>query len=317
VLFLQIYGAEAWRLWGHISTWLSAAFPRLFHLDHQTFRRDAQSTMKTWLIFPTDYTSSTTGFQRLVFLCGPNLVMIGYSWTIGLWAGFAQLTESTQTQNAGQCPWGRQLSQSLPRNAICPPISKNSPAERSNDWAPWTRKPLCVRAHNAHDKTYCTFSSSSFRRGQGINIITTLEGAADVTSAIHDPYFSWIPGIQSADPAIVDRHENSTWEIQDMQEKGKGVIALRDIQPGEVIIVDYPVLAVLSTFKQDIEGRQWRKLIERAVESLPEPSLLFNLAHTSGGEIVDDVIRTNNYGVAFDDHQYMGIFPKVSVGIPC
>jgi len=121
--------------------------------------------------------------------------------------------------------------------------------------------------------------------------------------------------MQAMDPSLVQSHQASMWELVDVPGKGKGVVAKRTIQPGEIIMLDYPVTITPTKFFNDLNPQR-RGLAGVAMAQLPNPSLVLDLAHSDeGGGIarVDDVIKTNAFGAEFASGQYMMLFPTVAV----
>lgn len=78
-------------------------------------------------------------------------------------------------------------------------------------------------------------------------------------------------------------------------------------------MLDYPIIAAMATFRSELSAEQGHKLLAQAVRQLPDPTILLGLARSSGGSRLEDIMQTNNYGVSIHSHEYMSIFPKISV----
>lgn len=115
----------------------------------------------------------------------------------------------------------------------------------------------------------------------------------------------------------VEASQNSPpYTIGYIPNKGKGLIAQRQIRKWEVVFVDYPSLLVhLDVFDVvDAEARQ--DLLERALHQLPEHQrdVALALARSTGGEPIEDIMRTNIFGVEMgSDIQHLGLLPIGSV----
>ncbi|KAK6956121.1 hypothetical protein Daesc_001391 [Daldinia eschscholtzii] len=97
--------------------------------------------------------------------------------------------------------------------------------------------------------------------------------------------------------------------IKDVPGKGKGLVAQRQIRKWEVVLVDYPVmLAHMGLF--DVVGPELREdVLERALRQLPEEqqSDILSLARSTGGETIEDILRTNIFdvplGLSYEDRK--------------
>ena len=217
----------------------------------------------------------------------------------------------------GNCRWSPIFPQLPLERAVCPrEVVDDKRSDNSESWAPWTYKPYCLQGEYSPETTYCVFTDAAFRGGQGISIITVPEDAAGVAKALEEPYYSWERGPQSADPTLIEQLESSLWEVKDVPGKGKGVVARRDIKPGEVIMVDYPIVAASMPFTGDVSLDQGNQLLHLAISQLPKPSLFHDLSHSTGDRVIEDTIKTNNFGININLNPHMGLFPKISVR-PC
>ncbi|KAL7621667.1 hypothetical protein AAE478_008994 [Parahypoxylon ruwenzoriense] len=203
----------------------------------------------------------------------------------------------------------------------CPlPIDEDSAID-TGIWRPWKRRPYCVEPFMTDEEVFgpefCLYTFEPFREDQGLTIITTPALAANTIDALDD---AAVPTkLRShSHPSAIGSQGNLTFAVKEVPGKEKGLVAQRRIQRWEVVLVDYPVmLAHMDLF--DVVGSEVRQdLLERALHQLPEQqqSGILSLARSKGGEPVEDILRTNIFGVELGEQiQHLGLFPLGSVSL--
>ncbi|OTA98155.1 hypothetical protein M426DRAFT_70346 [Hypoxylon sp. CI-4A] len=193
----------------------------------------------------------------------------------------------------------------------CPLLVDDEIALAQHSWHPWTYPPVCIQPEKASDSKLCVFSYTKLRGEQGISLITTPDIAAGGIGILEDPNPIWEAWARSQPLAV---SEPPPYEVRDLGDRGKGVIANRTIRRDEVVMLRYPVLVKI------MDPRPWKhqdvmKLLHRAAVQLPpkEALQMMQLAHSKGGYIVDDVINTNAFGVLINDADHSGLYLDVSV----
>jgi hypothetical protein len=83
-------------------------------------------------------------------------------------------------------------------------------------------------------------------------------------------------------------------------------------------MIDYASVIADVAFPGRVKRTQGQKLLEKAINQLPDPSKILMLAQSStkGAPIVEDVLRTNTFGAQLNDESYMALFPEISVRVP-
>jgi hypothetical protein len=107
------------------------------------------------------------------------------------------------------------------------------------------------------------------------------------------------------------------YEVQDLAGKGKGVIAKRSIQQGEIFMVSFPAVVLAEEFERGIEGMSGDdrlQLYEVAFNRLANKQRALSLAASAGGHPEEDIMKTNAFGIAIGSAQYSALFPEIAVG---
>jgi hypothetical protein len=66
-------------------------------------------------------------------------------------------------------------------------------------------------------------------------------------------------------------------------------------------------------FNRALSRDQWEGFVLRAVEQLPDKSDVMALARSTGGLVVEDILKTNMFGIQLANRAHVGLFPVVSV----
>jgi len=205
------------------------------------------------------------------------------------------------------CPAVRRSILNL--KAICPPTN----IQRSTEFLPWTHEPFCIRSRNKWGDDFCVYTNADFRSGQGISIITDVEGGLQIAdkSAVGKPELQGFPSAATGEDVPYVARE----------EPGKGIGLF--VKPGErvkagrTILLDYPAIVVNREVLQwlseeDREELQWLALMQLPAATRAR---VRSLAKSWGSEMdeVSDIMKTNTIGQAFGEHRHVSIFPQVSV----
>ncbi|KAI2601831.1 SET domain-containing protein [Hypoxylon sp. NC1633] len=200
--------------------------------------------------------------------------------------------------------------------STCPlPIDEDSAIDLGT-WAPWKRRPYCVEPFLADEPgpQFCVYTFEPFRGDQGISIITTPVLAAGMIDALDDAVVP--PKLRDfSSPALTAGQGSPAYVIKDVPGKGKGLVAKRKIRKWELVLVDHPaLLAHMDIF--DTVGPETRQdILERALHQLPEHQQreILSLARSSGGEPIEDTMKTNIFGVELGlEIPHLGLFPIAS-----
>ncbi|KAH9905154.1 SET domain-containing protein [Xylariomycetidae sp. FL2044] len=200
-------------------------------------------------------------------------------------------------------------------NRTCPtPIDDDSTIDTGN-WEPWTYRPYCLEPSDG-DRTgpeFCLYTSSTFRNNQGLSVISSPELAASIADMLDDSIVPLRLRVYGSREGGVE----PPYEITKVPGKGLGLVATRNIPPFEVVMVDYPsMVARLDTVTTlDPDGRL--HILEKAVRQLPEhqQEMIYSLARTGEEdeeEIIENILRTNIFGLELGDLVHMGLYPRAS-----
>lgn len=199
----------------------------------------------------------------------------------------------------------------------CPPPIDEESAIDTGTWEPWKCRPYCIEPlpGDAPGPQFCVYTFEPFRGDQGLSVITMPVLAASMVDALDDSVVP--PKLRDHLPSSLAAEGSSpAYVIKDIPGKGKGLVAQRQIRKWEVVLVDYPVmLAHLGLF--DVVGPELREdILDRALRQLPEEQQgeILSLARSTGGETVEDILRTNIFGVELGiEIPHLGLLPIGSV----
>ncbi|KAK4209631.1 hypothetical protein QBC37DRAFT_323700 [Rhypophila decipiens] len=215
---------------------------------------------------------------------------------------------------SGQCPnqpAGR-LEYDPLRKCPLPGVLGIIPDIEPSPETPWTLTPKCVgeeqKISNTTSRVHCIFTDGNFRTGHGTSLITTTTVAAHLVGleAFNDRPARLEAAKRDAVPA---------YEIVELEGRGKGAVATRDIRRGEIIMVDVPALLVGTEFLHDVRAHHRRRLIKQAINRLPGKTRdeVWSLSRNNGEYEIDAIMGANANSVAISDNGiHVGIFPKVS-----
>lgn len=219
-----------------------------------------------------------------------------------------------------QCPWGpvSPFLQSMRKCAV--PVDDDS--EPSQD-TPWTHEPSCVVPDALESpQKFCIYSSSAFNYGSGVSLIARPETAASVAGAILDPLPAWRARRHLARWGKLDTDMyDLPYTVVPIPGKGLGVVATRRIQQFETIMTSFPAIIADNEFFPAKEGHglpEDDRLFQKALDQLTDKQRLLTLARSKREEVhvVDDVIRTNAFGITVDGRDLKALYPEIAVCSP-
>ncbi|KAI1101873.1 SET domain-containing protein [Jackrogersella minutella] len=203
--------------------------------------------------------------------------------------------------------------------SICPlPIDEESAAE-TGTWAPWKRRPYCVEPFMRDDDItgpeFCLYTFESFRGDQSLSVVTTPALAATIVDALDDTFLPSKLRDHLSSSLMAEAHRDPAFTVEEVPGKGKGLTARHPIRKWDVVLMDHPaILAHTDLF--DVVGSEVRQdLLERALKLLPEKQQeeVLSLARSTGGEPIEDILKTNIFGVELGvEIPHLGIFPLAS-----
>ncbi|KAF6824423.1 hypothetical protein CPLU01_10854 [Colletotrichum plurivorum] len=208
-----------------------------------------------------------------------------------------------------RCDWNRAGPlEPRPRDTACPlPFGTRGPS----DWKPWTHRPVCTSPKT--QPRYCAFVKHSFRGESGILMLTSPETAAGDQSLIEDFDPAWVEHGRPSVPL-----GPAPFEVIDIPGRGFGVVANATIRAGAVIMREHPrILQVASPEPgpgAEVDRGEMVWVLEEGFVRLPgaDQVEVFGLAKSTGGHPLEDVIRTNTFGVKFNNVDHYGLFPGVA-----
>ncbi|GKT44235.1 uncharacterized protein ColSpa_04416 [Colletotrichum spaethianum] len=207
-----------------------------------------------------------------------------------------------------QCSWNPSGPLSLLEQ--CRKAYNSKTASGSSNWSPWTQQPVCVSPKTEKGPDYCAFVKEDFRGKTGVLIITSPEIAAGDYSIVGDFDPRWIDF--NRQPVRLDA---LPFEVKEMPGKGLGAVANTTIRAGDVILREYPVLLQLAEISAPIDRMKALWVLEEGFIRLPiqDQQRVFDLSRSTGGHVLEDIIRTNTFGATFNDVGHFGLFPRVAV----
>ncbi|KAH6691493.1 hypothetical protein F5X68DRAFT_229346 [Plectosphaerella plurivora] len=196
----------------------------------------------------------------------------------------------------------------------------------------WTTQPRCITwtprlgpSTSSHPVEHCIFTQAAFRYGHGVTIIASPGTASDLvgSGALSDtesylPLSISPPRIFAPGP-VFDFSGVPAYEVRDLPGKGKGVIAVRRIEKGEVLMLDYPAILAAADFASAAWTKTQERLLQVAVSQLPRQTqrrvldLAMSQTDLDSDMAVGDVFATNTCSVVLGNGvRFLGLFPEVS-----
>jgi hypothetical protein len=198
-------------------------------------------------------------------------------------------------------------------NSACIPIQDDKRLATTEAWDVWENTPHCFYPKNETFTKHCIYTYISSDGEGGLSFFTTPETAALSAGIVRSVDKPW----DHSNSFHLSFDRPASFEIETIQGKGKGIIAKRDIRKDEVIVTELPYLVIrsgLSKFMSSEERVQW---IQQALGQLPlsHEARIRKLARSNGGHAIEDIFRTNSFGIDVDGFDHSAIYPIISVRV--
>ena len=222
-----------------------------------------------------------------------------------------------------QCPWDPTYTATLLRpSASCALPVDDTTVSSSKAWeaVPWIHPPFCVvpRSIESTEK-FCVYSTPFFNEGGGLSLIATPETAASLSEAVKNPLPAWRSHHHLARQGRVQTEAyDLPYTVVSIPGKGWGVVATRHIYQFETIMTSFPVLISDNVFfpsEEDQGLAEGPEVFQRALDQLADKDRFLNLARSKGEDVhpVEDVVRTNAFGITVDGRAMKGLYPEIAV----
>ncbi|KAK5055198.1 hypothetical protein LTR84_012947 [Exophiala bonariae] len=177
----------------------------------------------------------------------------------------------------------------------------------TNDFAPWSYKPICTRFIDSIGSKLCVYTSSTFGNYRGLSVFTTPEISRKIAASV-----SFRSPKSLADHAL--NVVESRWYTKPTPGKGLGMFAGDHIRPGERVTANTPILiAYTEGFLPKAEREEYLRI---AVDQLPGPtkkSLLELSTLYDDREIpIQGIISGNAFDLQIDGNGHLAVFPEAS-----
>ncbi|GAB1313756.1 SET domain-containing protein 5 [Madurella fahalii] len=219
-----------------------------------------------------------------------------------------------------RCPWDPVIP-SLRSSGSCGiPIDDDTDGlARENQNAPWTHRPYCVVPLSTGPiEKFCVYSSSAFNHGSGVSVITTPQAAASIAGAIQDPLPAWrFRRHLSHQGHLATETYDLPYTVMPIPGKGLGVVATKHIKQFEVIMTSFPAMIADNAFfpsEGDESPVEYPRLFQKALDQLPDKERFLALTRSKGDDFdpVEDLIRTNAFGVTVNGRNAKGVYPEIA-----
>lgn len=213
----------------------------------------------------------------------------------------------TEAEHIGSSPLIRSpFTNPLPN--VCPVLQDGS----TSDTFPWTHPPTCLPlvlpslddSHTGTHRTFCVYTNTEFNNGRGISIIAAPETAAELSNEVYE--------------AAVGRtrEQSGQWEARKTKGKGLGLFAKKEIEAGETLSLESPVVIVSQEALSSVSHSRRKTLLEKAVEQLSETTreMVMNLSRRGGDGEVEDIINVNAIRAkVWDGTSHLLVIPEAAV----
>jgi hypothetical protein len=190
--------------------------------------------------------------------------------------------------------------QSYPTGVCLPSVASS---EQAATRGPWTWTPKCTQKPN-ESRPLCVFTAAGFAQGRGISLLTDPSTAQLISQsrAFTNPDILAGINIQADSPPFV---------IQELPSRGKGVIANRTIERGDLIMA----YTATNIFHAGALVEPDYHMLHTAVDQLPTSSraLWLDLATHSDGNMYHQKINTNTFLEEINGEEHYMIIPEVAV----
>jgi hypothetical protein len=208
-------------------------------------------------------------------------------------------------------------------NSSCPLPIDDVSVESGGGFTPWSHAPFCAewQAKGTPEGwanpvvKYCVYTSAAFRGNHGISVITTPELAASMSVGLDDA----VVPLHIRDHATSSMNSFGGGElvfgISELPGRGLGTMARHKIRKWTTIVAGYPAILARMDFMEVLEEKDVREVLSRAVGQLPQEQQenIFTLARSTGGGVLQDILKTNIFGVEIEGVLHMALIPEGSV----
>lgn len=209
-------------------------------------------------------------------------------------------------------------------NSSCPLPVDDASVAAGHGFSPWSHPPFCAewKAKGVPDGRanpavkYCVYTSEAFRGAHGISVVTTPELAASMSVGLDDAVV----------PLAIRDHATSSMSalgggelafgISELPGRGLGTMAKHKIRKWDSIVVGYPAILARMDFMDVLDEEDVLEVLSRSVGQLPleQQENVFSLARSTGGGVLQDILKTNIFGVDIEGVLHMALIPEGSVG---
>jgi len=128
-----------------------------------------------------------------------------------------------------------------------------------SNFRPWSHEPICTEELEGIGDVLCVFTSTDFQNGRGISIITIPRIAEQISIL---PVFS--PSASNS-----GLNTSSSRRVSQLPGKGRAILASSEIQQGEPIAADAPVVLFREGLAGMLSLQEYEELMRVAVSRLP------------------------------------------------
>ncbi|KAF2707969.1 hypothetical protein K504DRAFT_468366 [Pleomassaria siparia CBS 279.74] len=202
---------------------------------------------------------------------------------------------------------------------------------------PWSRKPYCTSS-TANSKKYCIYTSNA-TGANGLSLITTPKVATEAIQYLsEDPLSNFLTQEQAE---LLYYNAPPYKVVEQIDGKGKGVVATRLIKKFETFMVDQASVVMDLNMKDHMGKRENMHILREAVRRLKRPESVTGLSGRHGvvsvmeddkgethedkseemkggdasGKVEEDVMETNAFGTTVAGESFRGLFPLVAVSV--
>lgn len=211
----------------------------------------------------------------------------------------ALVHEQVAFDNSDVCWWSL-----IPPDLVCPVLKQQNLTDIVNSLAGpprWTGGNECVGK-------YCLYNSTRFAGGRGLAAITIAENLAklkEIGDLLHE-----------FEVSFNNEDENLPFHIEQLGDKGNGVVANHRLARGDPVMAHTPVLLVHQAFREEPDQDAQHQLLDLALASLPAHTaelFMGQMAHNPDEHPVAARLTTNAFRLDLggDDGQHYGAFPEV------
>lgn len=170
----------------------------------------------------------------------------------------------------------------------------------------WKYEQRCIAES---PQNHCVYTSTKFANGRGVSVLATKPVAKhfeSLSSFAQPEKFGNVHDFSAA-----------PWEVKEIPGKGKGLFATKEINRGEVLLANFPVLVLnVEAFQFDFYHQY--KYLHIAVDQLPPATqeIVMGLAAYNPGDPIMEVLNTNAFAAEFDGAPHFMLYPETSVCFP-